>query len=165
LRLSNASTANVEKALLAAEKATQGLPGEAKIMLSSLGFPIDVTDEAQLDAATKEITLQNLQAFKGPTTDFELNYSADIGGSLGSGKSANIARLNAVKRANWFKKQEVDQFRAHTKNGGTADDFSFNFEKPIKTKKGEFTLQDLQDTAVHNNMSVEDVLRKLNANN
>lgn len=165
LKLANSSTANVEKALIAAEKATQGLPGEAKVMLSSLGFPIDVTDEAQLDAATKEITLQNLQAFKGPTTDFELNYSADIGGSLGSGKSANVARLNAVKRANWFKKQEVDQFRNHMKNGGTADDFSFDFDKPIKTKKGEFTLRDLQDTAVHNNMPVEEVLRKLNAGN
>lgn len=164
-KLANSTLANVEKAMMAAEKATQGLPGEAKVILSSLGFPIDVTDEATLDAATKEITLQNLQAFKGPTTDFELNYSADIGGSLGSGKSANIARLNAMKRAVWFKKQEDNQWREHLKKGGTADDFRFNFEAPIKTKKGEFTLQDLQETAVHNNMSVEEVLRKLNANN
>lgn len=164
-KLANATLADVEKAMIAAEKATQGLVGEAKVALSSLGLPIDVTDEAQLDAATKEITLKNLQAFKGPTTDFELNYAADIGGSLGSGKSANIARLNAMKRAVWFKKQEDNQWRAHQKAGGTADDFRFNFEAMIKTKKGEFTLQDLQETAVHNNMSVEDVLRKLNANN
>ena len=164
-KLANATLANVEKAMMAAEKATQGLPGEAKVALSSLGFPIDVTDEAQLDAATKEIALQNLQAFKGPTTDFELNYASDIAGSLGSGKSANIARLNAMKRAVWFKKQEDNQWRAHQKAGGTADDFRFNFEAPVKTKKGEFTLQDLQETAVHNNMSVEEVLRKLNASN
>ena len=32
----------------------------------------------------------------------------------------------------------------------------------VKTKKGIFTLQDLQDTAVAKNMTIEETIRRLN---
>ena len=151
----------LEQALKLAENADQGLKGAAKLQLAKLFPGIDVSNEAALDQGLTELALVQLQAFKGPTTDFEYDKAASTVGAVGDSKSANISRLNGLKRNNWFVKREADQFIKYTKAGGDPDSFSFNFGEPIKTGRGVFTLRQLQDTAVSNNISIDDVLKKL----
>jgi hypothetical protein len=156
------SERTVNKALTLAQQASQGLSGATKLRLSRLMPGIDAGDEAALDAATKELALEQLQAFKGPTTDFEFGVTQSIAGGIGQSKQANIARLKSLKRATWFNQREEEQFRKHTKTGGDPDSFRFNFGEPIRTKKGVFTLQDLQDTAVQQAMTIDEVIKSLN---
>lgn len=156
------SRVQLAKASKLAERAAQGLTGAGKLQAAKLFPGIDVSDEAQLDQALKQIALDQLQSFKGPTTDFEFGVTEDISGSIRDPKAANVARINALKRAGWFAEQEANQFDEFVDSGGNPDRFSFNFGAPVKTKKGVFTLQDLQDTAVANNLGIEDVLERLN---
>jgi|GEM_PF-2228264 len=161
-RLAQSSEIRLREASILAEKATQGLSGDLKIGFAKLFPSIDVSDEAALGAALKTLALDQLQKFKGPTTDFEFGVTEDISGKLGDPKTANIARIKSLQRNNWFVKRQAEQFRSHVKAGGDAESFDFNFGEPIKTKRGVVTLRDLQDTAVHNNISVDDVLKRLN---
>lgn len=156
------SDIKLNQALTLAERATQGLGGDAKLKLAKLFPGIDVTDEGALMSSFRSIALDELQKFKGPTTDFEFGVAQSVGGALGDPKTANIARLNSLKRNNWFVMREEKQFKDFVRSGGDPDSFSFNFGEPVKTKKGVFTLQDLQDTAVQNNLSIDDVLKRLN---
>ena len=151
----------ISEALTFAENASQGLSGAGKLKLSKLLPGIDAGDEAGLDSALKQLALEQLQNFKGPTTDFEFGVTENIVGGVGNSKESNRARLKSLQRATWFNQREFDQFRKHTAKGGDADSFSFNFGEPIDTKKGVFTLQQLQDTAVQNNISIDDVLKRL----
>lgn len=152
----------LNQALKVASEATQGAAGAAKIKLAKLFPGIDVTNEALLDQGLKQLAVDQLQLFKGPTTDFEFGVVESTTGALGDPKTANVARLKSLQRASWFQRRELDQFSRHTKSGGDPDTFSFNFGEPVKTKKGVFTLQDLQDTAVANNLSIDDTLKRLN---
>lgn len=152
----------LNQALKVAGTAEQGTAGAAKLRLAKLFPSIDVTNEALLDQTLGQLTLDQLAKFKGPTTDFEFGKAQATVGGLGDPKTANIARLKSLQRANWFNKREFDQFNKHTKAGGDPDSFSFNFGEPVKTKRGVFTLQDIQDTAVENNLSIEETIKRLN---
>jgi hypothetical protein len=152
----------LKQALKLAQTATQGLSGSAKLQLSRLIPGIDSTNEAALDATLKQLALEQLQQFKGPTTDFEFGVTQSIAGDLGNSKEANTARIKSLDRNNWFNQREFKQFQNHVGSGGDPDTFSFNFGEPIKTKKGVFTLQDIQDTAVDNNLTIEETLQRLN---
>jgi len=152
----------LRKALTLAKKSSQGLKGAATLQLSRLIPGIDASDEGSLDSALKELALEQLQQFKGPTTDFEFGVTESIAGSLGQSQSSNIARLKSLDRASWFNQREFDQFDKHVKSGGDPDTFKFNFGEPIKTKKGVFTLQDIQDTAVKNTLTIEETIKRLN---
>lgn len=152
----------LKQALKLAQKATQGLSGSAKLQLSRLIPGIDSTNEAALDATLKQLALEQLQQFKGPTTDFEFGVTQSIAGDLGNSAEANTARIKSLDRNNWFNQREFKQFQKHVGSGGDPDTFSFNFGEPVKTKKGVFTLQDIQDTAVDNNLTIEETLQRLN---
>jgi len=141
---------------------SQGLSASAKLQLAKLFPSIDVTNEAALEQSFTLLALDELQKFKGPTTDFEFEKTQDITGKIGDAATANIAKLNSLKRANWFAQREFEQFRGHTKAGGDHETFAFNFGESVKTRKGVFTLQDIQDTAVDNNLSIEETLKLLN---
>jgi len=143
--------------------ATQGYAGQAKVALSKIFPEIDVTNEANLSQAFGLLTIQTLESFKGPTTDFEYEKSADLNGSLGDGESANTARLNSLKRNNWFVKRETQQFNRWVKDSKNDPDlFAFNMDEKIKTKKGEISLQDIQDTALTFNRTIEEQIREFN---
>jgi len=161
-RQASRSLRRISEAQRLSEKSTQGLVGAGKVQLARVFPGIDVTNEVALSAAFKGLALDELQKFKGPTTDFEFRVTEDIAGSLGDGASANKARLASLGRAAWFSGREAQQFRQHVDSGGDADAFTFNFGEPVKTKKGVFTLQDLQDTAVDANLTVQEVLKRLN---
>jgi len=152
----------LREALRLAQSADQGLKGSAKTKLARLFPSIDVTKSAALDSNLQRLALDQLQGFKGPTTDFEFGVTQDIVGSAGDSKSANIARLNSLDRAMWFARREAQQFNSFAAQGNDPDTFVFDFDEEVKTKKGTFTLTDLQDTAVENNMTIEQVLRRLN---
>ena len=158
----NSSTRRAKEALILVDKAASGLAGTAKLKLAKIFPDIDVSDEGALMSSFRSLALDELAKFKGPTTDFEFNIAESITGVFGDPRTANKARLNGVLRAAWFTGRNNDQFRRHMKDGGEPDDFNFNFDEQINTKKGAFSLQDLQDTAVHGNISIEEVLRRLN---
>ena len=156
----------LKQALTLIGKADQGLTGSAKLQLSKLIPGINVEDEGQLDAVFNQLALEQLQQFKGPTTDFEFGVTQDIAGSISNSQTANMARVKSLDRNNWFNQREFKQFNDYIKNGNDPDGFAFNFQETLKTKKGAFTLQQLQDTAVSNNLTIEEVLGSLNnANN
>ena len=161
-RNSKRGAVKINEALTVASKASQGLAGAAKLKLSSLVPGIDVTDEALLDQSLKQLAVDQLQAFKGPTTDFEFGVVQNTTGEIGDSRTANIARLKSLKRAGWFNEREFQQLKRHTNAGGDPDSFAFNFGESIKTKKGVFTLQDIQDTAVDNNFTIEETIKALN---
>ncbi len=152
----------LNEALTLAQDASQGLTGAAKLQLSRLLPGIDVEDEAALDSTLKRLAIDQLQNFKGPTTDFEFGVVQSVGGQLGNSRSANIARLKSLQRARFFNEKESEQFNKWIKGNNDPDEFRFNFNEPVETTKGTFTLQDIQDTAVQNNMSIEEVIERLN---
>lgn len=156
------SSRMLRQALVLSQQASQGLSGSAKLKLSRLIPGIDATDEAALDATLKQLALEQLQQFKGPTTDFEFAVTQAIAGSLGESKESNVARIKSLDRARFFNEREFKQFEQHTKDGGDPDNFRFNFNEIVKTKKGPFSLQDIQDTAVQNNLTIEETIKRLN---
>lgn len=162
-RLAARSTRKVKEAQKLAESATQGLVGSGKLALSRVFPGIDARDEGALSGAFKGLALDELQKFKGPTTDFEFAVTEDIAGSLGSGAGANKARLASLERANWFADRESQQFNDHVKGGHDPDEFFFNFNELVTPKKGgkSYSLQSLQDTAVANHMSIDEVIKRL----
>jgi hypothetical protein len=149
------------EALSLAKDATQGIAGEAKTKLSSLLPGIDVTNEAALDSALQQLALEQLSSFVGQTTNYEFGVVQNITGKLGNSREANIARLNSLKRAAWFNQREYDQFKNHVKQGGEPDDFSFNFDEHVKLGEKTYTLKDIRDTAAANNLTIEDLFKRL----
>jgi hypothetical protein len=130
--------------------------------LSKLFPGIDASDEAALSQSLTNLALDELQKFSGPTTDFEFQKTEEIAGTLGDSRAANAAKVASLQRANWFVKREAEQFRDHVKSGGDPDAFAFDFDEQIKTKKGTFSLQDIQDTALANNFTIEQTVKELN---
>jgi len=161
-RTASRSVVAVNAALKLTEKASQGLTGSVKLQLAKIFPGIDVADEGGLESAFTQLALVQLQNFKGPTTDFEFNKAQSVGGDLGDAKSANQARLNGLKRAAWFVKREFKQFREFTGKGGDPDGFAFDFSEKVQTGKGLISLEDLQDTAAENNLTIEQTLKRLN---
>lgn len=162
-KLAATSFRKIKEAQKLMENATQGLAGVGKVQLGRLFPGIDTSNEAALTGAFKSLALDELQKFKGPTTDFEFRVTEDIAGSLGDGASANKARLASLERASWFASREAKQFSDHQKGGHDPDEFFFNFNELVTPKKGgkSYSLQSLQDTAVANHISVDEVIKRL----
>ena len=160
-RNSSRESVKLNQAFKLAQNAEQGLTGASKIQLAKLFPNIDVTNEALLSQSLTGLALEQLQNFKGPTTDFEYGIAEQIAGKIGDSKSANVARLKSLQRANWFNRREFDQFQKYVSQGKDPDTFGFDFGARVNTKKGDFSLQDLQDTAVENNLTIEEVIKRL----
>jgi hypothetical protein len=162
-RLAARSTRKIKEAQKLSEKATQGLGGAGLVQLARAFPGIDVGNESALTGAFKSLALDELQKFTGPTTDFEFRVTEDIAGSLGDGASANNARLASLERANWFIGRESKQFNDHVKAGHDPDEFFFDFNELVTPKSGgkSYSLQSLQDTAVANHISIDEVIKRL----
>ena len=148
--------------------ATQGVPGQVKLLASRFFPGIDASDEGALSSGFKSLALDELQKFKGPTTDFEFAVTEDITGSLGQGASANKARVASLKRAAWFSNRQAEQFDRWVDAGHNPDRYAFNMDELVTFGKGDtgltLSLQDIQDTAVANHMSIEEVMGKYSKN-
>jgi len=152
---------NLSQAATLIDQAEQGVAGASKVRLAKLFPGIDVSSEAALSQSLTNLALDELQKFKGPTTDFEFQKTEQIAGTLGDSKTANKAKVASLQRANWFTQRESRQFNDWIKAGKNPDTFGFDFGEQIKTKKGNFSLQDLQDTAVSNNISIQETIKRL----
>ena len=137
-----------------------------KILIFCLALCISLPSISQalqvIDANLKKLAIDELQKFKGQTTDFEFRVVEQIPGGIGQSKSANIGRLKSLDRSNWFIRRELTQFNKWVAQKNDPDQFIFNFQERIRTKRGEFSLMDLQDTAVAGNLTINEVLEKLN---
>ena len=142
--------------------ASQGVTGALKLQLAKTFPGIDVTNEGALQASFTDLALDALQRLKGPSTDFEFIKMESIGGAIGDAKSANKARVKSLQRNRFFVSKEAEQFRNHVNAGGDPDEFNFNFGESVTTKKGVFTLRDIQDTALDKNLSIEETIELLN---
>lgn len=147
-----------------AERASQGIKGQSKLLASRYFSGIDASDEGAISSAYKSLTLDELAKFKGPTTDFEYSVAEEITGSLGQSSRANMARIASLSRAAWFSKRETEQFARWIKAGHSADNYGFDMNAPITFGRGDsvttMTLQDLQDTAVANHIGIDDVIKQ-----
>jgi hypothetical protein len=152
----------IREALQLASKATQGVTGVVKLRLAKLFPDIDVSNEAALESTLHQLSLEQLAAFPGTTTDFEYGVTQKITGEILNSKEANLARLNSLDRARWFNEREVKQYRKHIKDGGTADDFTFDMNEIINTKTGDYTIELIRNTAADRHISMEDMIRELN---
>lgn len=155
------SAAPIKEALRLVDTASQGLTGVVKLKLSQLLPGVDASNEGALDSALLKLALEQLQSFKGPTTDFEFGVAQSISGTLGQGAAANKARLKSLERNNWFMEREQKQLKQWLGSNKDPDDFRFNFNEEIKIGKNAYTLQQLQDTAVANHLSIEETLQRL----
>lgn len=141
---------------------TGGITARTKQALAKVFPGIDVSDIGTLDSLFKQLALDSLQAFKGPTTDFEFRIAQSIAGDVSDPKSANIARLKSLQRARFFTEKQWEQFKKWRDAGKDPDEFAFDFNETIDTKKGKVTLKQLRDTAAFNNITIEELLDKLN---
>ena len=163
-----ASRPIINEALIVANQASQGLAGVSKVQMSRLFPGIDVSNEAILEANMLRLALEQLQSFKGPTTDFEFGVTQSIAGDLADGRSANIARLNSAARAAWFAEENKRQYDQWVQSGKDPETFVFSMDVPAIVNGVELThkgqpvkLRDLQDTAVENHLTIEDVINGL----
>jgi hypothetical protein len=154
------SSVGLREAAKLVENSTQGFSGSAKLQLSKIFPSIDVSNEAGLESSLKRLSLDQLQKFKGPTTDFEFRVTEDIAGKLGDSQSANRARIAALQRNNYFVREQAEQFQTHVSAGGDPETYDFNFGKAIKIGKKAISLRDLQDTAVFHNISIDEAIRR-----
>jgi hypothetical protein len=147
-----------------AEKASQGIVGQGKLLASKFFSGIDSSDEGALASGYLSLTMDELAKFTGPTTDFEFGVSEQITGSLGQSAAANAARIASLSRASWFAIRESEQFNKWIDSGHNPDRFSFDFNKPITFGKGDnaltITLMDLRDTAAANHMTIEEATKQ-----
>jgi hypothetical protein len=151
------------EALVLVRDATQGIQGAVKLQLGRVFPGLDTEDEAALDSKLSELAIAGLQAFKGPTTDFELRYIENIAGKLSAGESANAARLTALQRAMWLQERELKQFNDFVDTGGDPDRWrGFDINEVVNTARGPITLKDIQETAAANHVSMEEALRRFN---
>jgi len=104
---------NLRQAATLIEKATQGVAGASKVRLAKLFPGIDAGDEAALSQSLTLLALDQLQKFKGPTTDFEFQKTEQIAGTLGDSRAANRAKVASLQRAGWFVQREFKQFQEH----------------------------------------------------
>jgi hypothetical protein len=157
------SSFSIREALRASSNATQGIPGAVKVQLGRLFPGIDTSDEAALDSALKDLAIQQLQNFKGPTTDFEFVQVQNVTGRLSDGRSANEARLASLDRAHWFMQEELNQFNEYVGQGGDPDKWKgFDFNKTISTSKGTYPVGDILKSAAAAHITMEEAIRRLN---
>jgi hypothetical protein len=165
-RQSASSAVKLSEAMQLSKTSDQGLTGTAKLYLSRLFPSIDVSNESALDSALLGLALDGLQQFSGPTTDFEFGIVQRISGSLLGSAEANQARISSLQRNNWFVQKEAEQFMKWADSGKDPDAFKFNFNEKVTVGKGDkkqdITLQDLQETAVHYGISIDEALLELN---
>lgn len=157
------SMSSISEAYELSEMASDGGWTTAFKMKAAYIFPgIDVTNEAALEQRLTEMAMQQLQNFKGPTTDFEFGVAQSIPGTITDRKKARRATLNALARSEWFKQKEFEQWMAHKAAGGHADTFRYNEGAEVKTNSGVFTLKDLRITAAGYHITVDELLKRLN---
>ena len=152
----------INEALSLIANSAEGLTASVWSGLAKVIPGLEAGDEGALDSVLKRLALEQLQKFKGPTTDFEFNVTQQIVGKLGDARSANVARLKSLARNDWFMRREYEQYRKFVDEGGDPDMFAFDINEIVNTKKGRVSLKNIQQIAADNHLTIEETLDRLN---
>lgn len=155
-----------------------GVPQWAKQKLSQLFGKGDWSDASVVYSALNSLAMDELQKFKGPTTDFEFTRSEKTFGGEFDTRESLEAKLRAQDRGIWAQGQKDIAFQEFIKDdnnnpnsfrydilGGEAgkQPFKFSGNKSFKNAKGnEMTVNEIYMGAVKNDMKVEDFVKELN---
>ncbi len=150
------SSSHARDALNVMDRAASGLYASGKVALAKLFPMIDVKDEGLLNSAFTQLALDQLQKFKGPTTDFEYKVAQSVSGVFSDPREANRAKLNAVLRAAWFAKEDKKQFGKRLSEGNHPLDYEFDYEKTLKTRGGAYSLLELRNVAAKNHITIDE---------
>ena len=164
-RTASRGMGKVQEALTLAANATQGTMGQVKLQISKLFPDIDVSSDAALQANLINLAMDELQKFKGPTTDFEFLKVQEVAGRQSDAKSSNIAKLKALQRAKWYMQDEFRQFKAFK---GDPDEFSYDFDAKMtfgKKEPRQYTMLQLRNAAAENNLTMPELFARLEAIN
>jgi len=120
--------------------------------------------EAQAaSAAINAFVLDRMQAFKGTTSDRELEFARQTVAQLGNTPEANKIILRTFENVIFLAQQENKQFDKFVEKGGKPRDFIFDFEKPLfpnDPKLAKLTLDNLQATAFRNGITIQDAMKE-----
>lgn len=146
------------------DKASQGPLSQFIPALSRVIPGIDGTDEQAAAAQINDFVLDKMSAFKGSTSEKELEFAKETVQRLGNTREANQIITRSFLNAALIAEQEDRQLKEHVKNGGKPRDFVFDFDAvavPGHKVHGDVTLSDIQETAIANGMTMEEVIDKL----
>lgn len=159
---------NLQNAMGLIMQARGGLTDVLKQRISQLYPSLDVSNIAALDSSFKRIALDQLQAFKGPTTDFEFGVVQDISGSIGDSPSGNAAKIAALSRMNWLAQEEKRQLDDYDRRDMSMDLFTFNYDK-IMLRSGltgeAIPLGSVLKTARQNHLTMEQTIEIMKSKN
>lgn len=138
---------------------TQFLPAIARVLPG-----IDADDEQAALAQINSRVLDIMNAFKGNTSDRELNFAQDAVEQLGNSVKANQIITRGFLNMIFLAELENKQFDRKVASGTKPRDFIFDFEEiviPDHPKFGNVTVSDLQETAFTFGLTMEDTIREL----
>lgn len=147
-------------------KAAQGPLAQFIPSLSRVIPGLDGTNEQVAAAQINDFVLDKMAAFKGSTSEKELDFARETVAKLGNTREANMAIIRSFLNASYLAEVENEQFDRHTANGGKARDFVFDFDTvilPGHPTHGDVTVSDIQETAMANGLTMEAVVRRLKA--
>lgn len=124
----------------------------------------DATNEQAAQAQVSQFALDQLAAFKGPTSDRELAFVNQTIQSLGNTPEANRIITRSLENVIFLAQQENRQFDDFTKGKGNPRDFIFNFQEvifPNHPTFGNVTLDDIQTTAFENKITMERAIQEM----
>lgn len=124
----------------------------------------DATDEQAASAQINTLVLEQMQAFKGSTSNRELDFATQTIQQLGNTPEANAIITRSLENVIFLAQQENNQFDAFVKEGKKPRDFIFNFQKTLfqnHPKFGDVTLDDIQTTAFENGISMEEAINEM----
>lgn len=137
---------------------TMGYLSLGKSFLAKVVPGVDVEDEAALESALTQFAMQNLQSFKGPTTDFEFRVAERINGTMTDSASSIQAKLNALDVSTFLKEQYSKQLGSALRNS-KFDPMEFNFNDNDEYKG--LTISQITDYALANGVGIDQAIKDL----
>lgn len=167
----NNSISKINRALTLMQQANTetGITEELKYQLTNL-FPnlTDPSNPAQLRAAFKQLAIDELQMFKGPTTDYEFKQVASVAGEGWNSTQSNVARAKALSRLNYLstKRNEfMDDYLRNTEGRavfGVENEWAKEYKrKQFEYGDSKYSIEDLQKIAQEQNLTMEELGQRL----
>jgi len=142
---------------------TQILPDLGRV-IPGLDALIGTGDEQAALAAINSFVLLQMQAFKGTTSNRELDFARTTVARLGNTREANEIIVRSFENVIFLAQQENKQFDEFLRGGGKGRNFIFNFQKVLFKDHptfGTVTLDDIQTTAFENGITMEEAIKEL----
>lgn len=154
----------IERLSASLDKAAQGPLRQVLPTLGRIIPGLDTTNEQIAQTQINDYVLGVLERFPGAISEGERRFAQLTVQNLGNTKEANRAITNAALNTAFLTQQEAKQFREWRKAGRPEREFSFNFDEvvvPDHPEGGDVTWSDIQQVAHQNNVTIEEVLKRL----